>query len=155
LAAEAQAMLAQDRTRALTLSEEAVRLSPALTSAASLAARLLGEDGRSWRAQAIIENAWAQAPHPDLAAAYAKLKPEESPRERASRLMGLAERNAPHIESRLLTAQQWLALKDWTQARAALADLPERTPSARVAALMAEIAQGLGLAGEMHYWLDR
>jgi HemY protein len=155
LAAEAGAMLNQDRTRALTLAEEAVRLSPALTPAATLAARLLGEDGRTWRAQAIIENAWAQAPHPDLAAVYAKLKPEESPRERASRLMGLAERNAAHIESRLLTAQQWLQLKDWMQARAALADLPERAPSARVAALMAEIAQGLGLAGEMHYWLDR
>jgi HemY protein len=155
LAAEAGAMLAQDRTRALTLAEEAVRLSPALTPAASLAARLLGEEGRTWRAQAIIENAWAQAPHPDLATAYAKLKSDESPRERASRLMGLAERNAPHIESRLLTAQQWLGLKDWNQARAALGDIPERIPSARVAAAMAEIAQGSGLAGEMHYWLDR
>jgi len=115
----------------------------------------LGEEGRSWRAQAIIENAWSQAPHPELAAAYARLKPEESPREQASRLMGLAERNATHIESRLLTAQQWAVLKDWNQARAALGDLPERTPSARVAALMADIAQGLGHAGEARFWQDR
>jgi HemY protein len=155
LAAEAAAMLTQDRMRSLTLAEEAVRLSPALTAAATLAARLLGEEGRSWRAQAIIENAWAQAPHPELAAAYARLKPDESPREQASRLMGLSERNSGHVESRLLTAQQWIALKDWSQARAALADLPERTPSARVAALMAEIAQGLGHAGEARFWHDR
>jgi len=155
LAAEAQTLAAKDPARALSLSEEAVRLSPGLTPAAVLTGKLLGQDGKVWRAQAIIENAWAQAPHPELAAVYATLKADETPRARAARLQGLAERSREAVESRILAAQQWAALKDFAQARAALGDLPEQFPSARIAALMAEIAQGAGAPGEARYWLER
>ena len=155
LAAEANAIAPKDPVRALSLAEDAVRQSPGLTSAAALAAQLLAKEGKVWRAQAVLENAWAQAPHPELAQIYAGLKPDDTPRARGSRLMALAERNKESAESRLLIAQQWAALKDFTQARAALGDLPERLSSARVAALMAEIAQAEGLPGESRYWLDR
>ena len=155
LAAEAGDLVQRDKTRALTLAEDAVRLSPGLVPAAVIAARLLGEEEKTWRALGIVEAAWAQSPHPDLAAVYAELKPDETPRARASRLMGLAERNPDHIESRLVTAAQWVLLKDWNQARAALGDLPERLPSARVAALMAEIEQGRGDYQAQRYWLQR
>lgn len=155
LAAEANDVLARDKERALALAEEAVRLSPGLVPPAVIAARLLGEQGKTWKALGIVEAAWAQSPHPDLVAVYADLKPEETPRARASRLMGLAERNPDHIESRLLTAAQRVLLKDWNQARAALGNLPERLPSARVAALMAEIEQGRGDYQAQRYWLQR
>jgi len=155
LAAEAGDIVARDKSRALSLAEEAVRLSPGLVPAAVIAARLLGEQEKTWKALGIIEAAWAQSPHPDLVAVYTELKPDETPRARASRLMGLAERNPDHIESRLLTAAQWSLLKDWTQARTALGALPERLPSARVAALMAEIEQGRGDFQAQRHWLQR
>ncbi len=139
----------------MALAEEAVRLSPGLVPAAVIAARLLGEQEKTWKALGIVEAAWAQSPHPDLVAVYTELKPDETPRARASRLMGLAERNPDHIESRLLTAAQWVQLKDWNQARTALGSLPERLPSARVAALMAEIEQGRGDFQAQRYWLQR
>jgi HemY protein len=155
LAAEANDVLPRDKARALVLAEEAVRLSPGLVPPAVIAARLLGEQQKTWKALGIVEAAWAQSPHPDLVTVYSELKPDETPRARASRLMGLAERNPDHIESRLLTAAQWTLLKDWNQARAALGVLPERLPSARVAALMAEIEQGRGDFQAQRYWLQR
>lgn len=155
LAAEASDLVHRDKARALALAEEAVRLSPGLVQAAVVAARLLGEQEKTWKALGIVEAAWAQSPHPDLVTAYTELKPDETQSARASRLMGLAERNPDHVESRLLTAAQWSLLKDWSQARAALGDLPERLPSARVAALMAEIEQGRGDFQAQRYWLQR
>ncbi len=155
LAAEANEVVATDKERARTLAEEAARLSPGLTPAVALAARLLGEEGKIWRALGMIEDAWSQAPHPELAAAYARLKPEESSGARASRMMGLAERNPNHIESRLLTAEQWLHLKDWAQARAALGELPERIQSSRLAALMADVEQGQGDFHAQRHWMTR
>jgi HemY protein len=155
LAAEAGDVLARDKARALALAEEAVRLSPGLVPAAVIAARLLGEQEKTWKALGIVEAAWAQSPHPDLVVVYTELKPDETSRARASRLMGLAERHPDHIESRLLTAAQWAQIKDWNQARTALGSLPERLPSARVAALMAEIEQGRGDFQAQRYWLQR
>lgn len=155
IAAEAEEIAPRDAARALSLAEEALKLSPGLTPAAVLASRLTGADGRTWRAQAIIETAWAQAPHPDLAQVYAGLKSDETPRAKAERMLGLAERNKDNIESQILSAQQWLLLKDYAQARAALGALPQTVPSARIAALMAEISQGQGHPHETRFWLER
>lgn len=155
IAAEAEQAASRDAARALSLAEEALKLSPGLTPAAVLAARLTGADGRQWKAQAIIETAWAQAPHPDLAMVYAQLKSDETPRAKAERLLGLAERNKEHIESHILNAQQWLSLKDYAQARSSLGALPQTVPSARIAALMAEISQGQGHPQDTRFWLER
>jgi len=155
IAAEAEEIALRDPARALSLAEEALKLSPGLTPAAVLAARLTGADGRAWKAQAIVETAWAQAPHPDLAQVYAGLKSDETPRAKAERMLGLAERNKDNIESQILSAQQWLSLKDYAQARSALGALPQTVPSARIAALMAEISQGQGHPHETRFWLER
>ncbi|MGQ0741826.1 MAG: heme biosynthesis protein HemY [Alphaproteobacteria bacterium] len=142
--------------RALSRALEALALSPALAPAAALAARRLSAAGRIWKAQDAIEAAWAQSPHPDLAVAYADIRPEEETPARAKRLMGLARLNRGHFESRLLEAEQAIALKRWSQARAALHPLAQSFTTARVCALMAEIAQEE--RGDMvaaHGWLAR
>ena len=142
--------------RALARALEALALSPALAPAASLAARRLSAAGRIWKAQDAIEAAWAQSPHPDLAVAYADIRPEEGTPARAKRLMGLTQLNRGHFESRLLEAEQAIALKRWSQARAALHPLAQSFTTARVCALMAEIAQEE--RGDMvaaHGWLAR
>lgn len=157
LAAEAiEAEKGGEGERALSRALEALALSPALAPAAALAARRLSAAGRVWKAQDVIEAAWAQSPHPELAIAYADIRPEEGTEARAKRLLGLTQLNRGHFESRLLEAEQAVALKRWSQARAALHPLAQSFTTARVCALMAEIAQEE--RGDMvaaHGWLAR
>jgi HemY protein len=157
LAAEALGAEAHgDGERALNAALEALDFSPALAPAAALAARRLAQTGRAWRAQDIIEGAWAQAPHPDLAAVYAAIRPAESIEERAARLVGLAHLNRDHFESRVLEAEQAVNLMQWSEARRILAPLSRGPASARVCALMAEIEQGENQdAAAAHAWLSR
>ena len=156
LAAEALDAGSADSERALKLAQQALDLSPGLTPAAVLAARKLARDGRAWRAQDIIEAAWSQSPHPDLAAAYAAIKTKESAEERAQRLIGLAHLKRDHFESRLLEAEQNVNLAKWSEARRVLAPLAQGFASARVCALMAEIEQGQRRdAAAAHAWLER
>jgi HemY protein len=157
LAAEAMdAETRGDGERALNAALEALDFSPALVPAAALAARRLAQTGRAWRAQDIIEGAWAQSPHPDLAAVYAAIRPAESVEERAGRLVGLAHLNRDHFESRVLEAEQAVNLAQWREARRVLAPLSRGPASARVCALMAEIEQGENQdAGAAHAWLSR
>lgn len=156
LTAEALDAEAQDPERALALALKALDLSPALAPAAVLAARKLEAEGRAWRAQDVIEAAWAQTPHPDLAAAYAALKPKETLAERAERLIGLARLKRDHFESRMLEAEQNVNLAKWSEARRVLAPLARGFASARVCALMAEIEQGQRHdAAAAHSWLER
>ncbi|MGN6515111.1 MAG: heme biosynthesis protein HemY [Rhizomicrobium sp.] len=140
----------------LRLAEEAVALSPGLVPAAALAARRLAAAGKSWRAEDAIETAWAQSPHPDLAAVYATIKPAETEVERARRLKALARLNPDHFESRILEAEQAANLMQWDEARRILAPLSRGYASARVCALMAEIEQsGSHDAAAAHAWLSR
>ncbi|HTQ12576.1 MAG TPA: heme biosynthesis HemY N-terminal domain-containing protein [Rhizomicrobium sp.] len=157
LAAEAMDAEARgDGERSLDAALEALDFSPALVPAAALAARRLAQTGKAWRAQDIIEGAWAQAPHPDLAAVYAAIRPAESVEERARRLIGLAHLNREHFESRVLEAEQDVNLGQWSEARRILAPLARGPASARVCALMAEIEQGENRdAAAAHSWLSR
>ena len=156
LAAEALDAEASDAEHALKLALQALDLSPELAPAAVLAARKLTKNGRAWRAQDIIEAAWAQSPHPDLAAAYAAIKTKETSEERAQRLIGLAHLKRDHFESRLLEAEENVNLANWSEARRVLAPLAQGFASARVCALMAEIEQGQRHdTAAAHAWLER
>ena len=141
---------------ALAAALEALNLSPGLAPAAALAARRLSQAGRVWRAQDIIEAAWVQTPHPDLAGAYVAIKPDEDAETRARRLNGLAQLNRDHFESRMVVAEQAINLSHWPEARRVLAPLAQAFATTRVCALMAEIEQGERHdAATAHSWLSR
>lgn len=145
-----------DNEHALSLAQKAIALSPGLTPAAIVAARELTAAGKMWRAQDVIEAAWAQAPHPELAAAYAAIKPNESISERAERMKGLAQLNRDHFESRMLLAEQAANQGRWLEARRLLGPLAGGFASTRVCALMAEIEQSEKHdASAAHAWLAR
>lgn len=157
LAAEARdAEHRGDGEAALNLALEALSLSPALTPAASLAARRLVLQNKVWRAQDVVEQAWTQAPHPDLADAYAAIVPNESPEARAKRMRDLARLNRDHFESRMLDAEQAILVRDYVEARRVLAPLAQGFASARVCALMAEIEESDSANASAAYsWLMR
>jgi HemY protein len=121
---------------------EALALAPGLTAAALIAVRHLTGQGRAWKAQDIIEAAWSQTPHRELAEIYAAIRPEDDRDARAVHLIGLAKLNPGHRESRVLMAEQFVALRQWDEARNVLTPLAEDFSSARVCNLMAMIANG-------------
>src|SRR6185436_17972753 len=155
LTARALAAADGERDRARSLALDALKLAPTLVPAAELAGRLLGEAGELRRASRIIEKAWAANPHPDLAEAYAHLRPGDSARERLARVQSLAQRAPGHAESALAVARAALEAQEFTTARSALKPLLKE-PTQRVAALMAEIEQHeSGDEGRAREWMAR
>jgi HemY protein len=144
------AAAAQDAERkgdaevAFARAQDAHALAPGFAPAALIAAKHFAAQGRQWKAQSLIETAWAQEPHPDLAKAYASLKPEEPPSSRAKRLLQLVSINPAHPESQILSAAVSIAASRFEEARETLRPLAERFPVARVCLLMAEVEQGFG-----------
>jgi HemY protein len=143
--ADAKAALAAgNEERGRNAAIQANRLAPTLIPAAALAAEVHARAGAKRKAKNILIKAWGANPHPDLAAAFAAIEPEESPAERRRRFETLIAANPDHPESRLLAAELALADEDFPAARKALGDLAERDPTARSLALMAAIERGQG-----------
>jgi HemY protein len=152
--AQAQALAGSDRARAIALAREAAKLAPDLVPAATLAGRLLGEAGERRRAARTIERAWRANPHPDLAAAYAALRPGDSARQRLSRVETLAAKGPTDAEAALAVARAALDAQEFAAARKALAPYTA-SPRKRVAALMAELEMAQGDEGRAREWMAR
>lgn len=123
---------------------EANRLSPDLIPAAAMAARSLIAKGDAKGATRILKKAWTAKPHPDLAAAFAEIEPDESPAARVRRFKVLTAIKPDDDETRMLLAELNLAAEDFPAARRALADMPTRHPTRRALAIMAAIERGEG-----------
>ena len=123
---------------------EANRLSPDLIPAAILAAEGYIEDDKPKYAARILTKAWGVQPHPELAATFAKVVPDETPQARLKRFRALTRQNPSHAENKLLLAELNLAAEDFPAARKALGDLVDTDPSTRVLTIMAAIEKGEG-----------
>jgi HemY protein len=123
---------------------EANKLSPDLIPAAVLAARGYVEQDKKRNAVRVINKAWLVRPHPDLAAAFAAIEPDESPAQRLKRFGKLLKVHPDNRETRLLEAELNLAAEDFPAARRALGDLAEVEPDARALTIMAAIERGEG-----------
>jgi HemY protein len=155
LTAQALSLKDHDVGRASELAHEAVKLCPGLVPAAALAGRLLAEAGEQRKAVRILESAWRESPHPDIANAYADLVPGASARDRLIRTRLLARLAEAHPESALALANAALEAHEFAEARARLAPLLA-TPTRRVATLMARIeAAEHGDAGRAREWMAR
>lgn len=135
---------------------EANRLSPDLIPAAVMAARSYIDAGEKRSAVRVLKKAWEAQPHPDLAAAFAEIEPEETPQARIDRFKTLT-RHAPNDpETRMLLAELNIAAEDFPQARRALGDLVQEDPTARSLTLMAAIERGEGAADAVtRGWLTK
>ncbi len=123
---------------------EANRLSPDLIPAAAMAARGYIDRNKPRYAARVLKKAWEVQPHPDLAAAFAEIAPEETPAERLKRFGTLTRLKPDHPETRMLMAELNLAAEDFPAARRALGDLAQADPTARSLAIMAAIERGEG-----------
>ncbi|WP_299349235.1 heme biosynthesis HemY N-terminal domain-containing protein [uncultured Shimia sp.] len=123
---------------------EANRLSPDLIPAAVMAARGYIEQDKKRYATRVLKKAWQVQPHPDLAAAYAAIEPDESPEARIKRFGALTKGTQDHSETRMVMAELQIAAEDFPEARRALGDLFETDPSTRSLTIMAAIERGEG-----------
>jgi HemY protein len=141
--AAAAAEAETDPSRAHKLAKDAFKRDPSLTAAATAYARRLREGGREKAAQDVLRQAWAQAPHPDLAA----LALAPAPDRMAKLKLGQAlVRDIPeNAESHLLLAR--LSLEAGLTGEALRhAEIAERggLHQRRVYVLMADIAEASG-----------
>jgi HemY protein len=123
---------------------EANKLSPDLIPAAAMAARGYIAKGDKKNATRVLKKAWEVLPHPDLAAAFAEIEPEETPQDRLKRFRTLTNARPDNDESRMLLAELMLATEDFPGARRALDDVATRAPTQRSLAILAAIARGEG-----------
>ncbi|NVK61386.1 MAG: heme biosynthesis protein HemY [Rhodobacteraceae bacterium] len=130
--------------------------SPDLIPGACMAARSYIAKGEPKKAVRVLKKTWSVEPHPDLAAAFAEIVPDETPAERMKRFRALTSLRVNHRETRLLKAELALAAEDFPEARRALGDLVETEPDARVLTIMAAIARGEGAGeAEVRGWLAK
>lgn len=123
---------------------EANRLSPDLIPAAVMAARGYIEQDKSRYATRVIKKAWEVLPHPDLAAVYAAIAPDETPEARIKRFKTLTRNTGENPESRMVMAELNIAAEEFPEARRALGDLYETDPTTRSLTIMAAIERGEG-----------
>jgi len=136
-----------DETATLEEREAAIaanRLSPDLIPAAAMAARGYISKGDKKSAARVIRKAYEGQPHPDLAAVFAEIEPEETPAARLKRFKPLLALHAIHDQTRLLHAELLIAAEDFPAARRALGDVVTRHPTQRALAIMAAIERGEG-----------
>jgi len=131
-----------DKARAEML--EANRLSPELVPAAVLAARAHIEAGEKRRAAKVLKIARAKTAHPDLAAAFAEIEPDETPEARIKRFQPFLKVAPEAPETKMLEAELYLAAEDFPGARRVLGKLYETHPTSRSLSLMAAIERGEG-----------
>lgn len=135
-----EAATAESRDAAI----EANRQSPDLIPAAVLAARGLIDRGDKKSATRVLKKAWEMQPHPELAAAFAEIEPDEIPQERLKRFRTLTALHPDHDETRLLLAELNITAEEYPDARRALGDMVSRHPTQRALAIMAAIERGEG-----------
>lgn len=142
----------QARERAI----EANRLSPDLIPAAVMAARGYIENNQNRYATRTLKKAWNAQPHPDLAAAFADIVPDETPGQRLRRFNTLTRVHPDHPETKMLLAELHIAAEDFPAARRALGDLATTHPTARSVTIMAAIERGEGADDAVvRGWLTR
>ncbi len=135
---------------------EANKMSPDLVPAAVMAAHGYVDQGKPRYAARVLTKAWSVHPHPDLAAAFAAIEPDEKPEARIKRFNALVKSQPDHPETKMLLSELHIANEDFPQARRALGDLVESDPTARSVTLMAAIERGEGASDTIvKGWLAR
>lgn len=156
LAAEALEARGNAPEKALAAALEAVKLAPGLTPAAALAGRMLAERGDVRKAVKLLEAAWKEVSHPDIAAAYLDVRPGDSAQDRLVRATTLAKLRPADPEGVLALAGAAIHARDFAKARSTLKPLLAGGASVRACLLMAELEEAEhGAAGRVREWLAR
>lgn len=140
-AAGQEASRTGNTSEALKAAEAAHKDLPQFQPNVALLASLLHMTDKKRRARRLLLDAWAAAPHPDLARVFSDLESLESPAAWLKRSGDLTARNPEHVESYLVTAEAALKAQAWDQAREAIEAAYAISVEARVCSARAELEE--------------
>ncbi len=121
--------------------DKAIATSSGAVPAAVLRAKALTRLARVRKAARGLEQAWTHSQHPDIAAAYLDLWPDERNLERFRRLQNLIAEKFDDPTSRLFLASAALDAKIWSEARRNLALIDESDRSVHAFRLLARLEE--------------
>lgn len=128
-----------DADTAFSRAGEAHNLDPTLVPATLSLARLYKARDRASKAVRLVEEAWARAPNPELAAMYGEIIADTDPLARVKKFQRLFSFRPDHPESHIALAEISLTARLWGEARKHLKAAAGKSPTARVCRLMAEL----------------
>ena len=135
---------------------EAQKLAPGLVPAALVAAQVTMRRNEVSRAAKLIETAWKLSPHPDLASAYAHLRPGDSTQDRIGRIKRLNRLKPGTEEGQIALARSAIDAQDWATARGTLTSLIADHPGQAACLMMAEIEhKETDNRGAVREWMSR
>lgn len=156
LTAKAMSIAERDPNGAKQAAVEAQKLAPDLTPAATTAARALFRLGDVKRGAKVLEKAWVEEPHPDIAVAYVQARPGDSVADRLKRAKVLQGLRPNHAESSLAVAQAALDARDFALAREEALAASRMAPRESIYLLLADIVEAeTGSEGRVREWLGR
>lgn len=130
-----------DRSTALGLAKDANRLEPDFLPASLNLAALLHADGKPRQARKVIERAWAERPHPDLARLFDAVTGIADPLPRLAAFERLEALKPDDPAARLTLARVALDAKLWGEARRRLDGLDGAASGAEYYRLRAELEE--------------
>ncbi|MEP3045669.1 MAG: heme biosynthesis HemY N-terminal domain-containing protein [Roseibium sp.] len=156
LTALAQKLEAGEPDRAFSLAKEAHGLALDLVPAAVTTSRLATRRGDIRKASKVLEATWRLSPHPELAEAYAHVRPGDSAVDRLKRVKSLSAQRANTPEGAMAIARAALEGRNFDEARAQLKKVLQPEPSRAAFMLMAEVEEAeTGDKGLVRDWLAR
>ncbi len=156
LTAKAIDAIEADPTAARNLAMEANKLAPDLVPAAVTAAEALFRLGDLRRGASLLEKAWKQEAHPDIARAYVSARSGDSAIDRLKRARKLRAMRTSHPESLLAVAQAALGAGEFREAREALEAVIRTQPRESAWLLLADVEEAeTGDQGRVRAWLAK
>ena len=129
-----------DSTEALKNLEKSLKHDPGLVPAALQAGLMLLEGGKKRKATTLLEKAFLESPHPDLAACLIESWPNNETANLA-RLMRLADKGGNRPEAVSACASIALQLQLWGEAKRLAERVPEGKRDALIWATLAEVGR--------------
>lgn len=156
LTGKAMALFETDFAAARAAALEANRLEPGFVPAAVVAARALFRGDEVRKGSKLLEAAWREAPHPDIAELYTHARAGDATHDRLHRAEKLESLRQNNVESSLIVARAALDAKELGLAREAAEAAIRLAPRESAYLLLADIEEaGAGDQGKVKEWLSR
>lgn len=156
LTAKAMATFDTDQAGARSAALEANRLAPSFAPAAIIAARALIRADDVRKGSKLLEAAWKDEPHPEVADLYVHARPGDATHDRLGRAERLQSLRQNNVESSLIVARAALDAQEYKLARREAEAAIRMQPREAGYLLLADIEEAeTGDVGRIRQWLAR